>query len=166
MLKPILLCCVVGMLIAAANARAQPLSTRSGFHDIIPQNWKMVPPPHGSNEKRFISPRGDAWIVFKARPARRSVAAELALLRTVRAGDIAYEREGSTWIVVSGYDGNRIFYRKAMLACGGNSWHFLEFEYPAVEKRAFDDFVTRSSAALGAYSHSGCDRSKQAEAAQ
>jgi hypothetical protein len=32
---------------------------------------------------------------------------------------ITYERQGQTWIVASGYHGDRIFYRKAMLACGG-----------------------------------------------
>lgn len=126
----------------------------------------MVPPPHGSNEEGFISPRGDAWIVFKAKPARRPVAAQLALLRTVRGGDITYERAGRTWVVVSGYKGNRIFYRKAMLACGGDAWHYVEFEYPRAEKRTFDDFVTRSSTALSAYSHSGCRRSQRAEAAR
>jgi hypothetical protein len=52
--------------------------------------------------------------------------------------------------------GNRIFYRKAILACGGRAWHYLEFEYPAAQKRAFDEFVTHSSAALGAYARSGC----------
>jgi hypothetical protein len=124
----------------------------------------MVPPPHGSNEEGFISPRGDAWIVFKAKAARGPVAAQLAFLRTVRGGDITYEREGRTWIVVSGYKRNRIFYRKAMLACGGSAWHYLEFEYPAAGKRAFDNFVTRSSAALGAYAKSGCHSSERAEA--
>lgn len=94
--------------------------------------------------------------VFYAKPATRPLTAQLARLRTVRRGDITYEREGRTWIVVSGFFGNRIFYRKAMLACGGTAWHYVEFEYPARQKRAVDDFVTRSSRALGAYSGSGC----------
>src|ERR1051326_8895517 len=63
---------------------------------------------------------------------------------------------GLTWIVVSGFMGNRIFYRKAILVCGGRAWHYLEFEYPAAQKRAFDEFVAHSSAALGAYARSGC----------
>jgi 1-aminocyclopropane-1-carboxylate deaminase/D-cysteine desulfhydrase-like pyridoxal-dependent ACC family enzyme len=59
--------------------------------------------------------------------------------------------------VVSGYTAdNRIFYRKTMLACGGQKWHKLEFEYPASDKRAMDEFVTRASHALGAYSSAGC----------
>lgn len=43
-----------------------------------------------------------------------------------------------------------------MLACGGTAWHYLEFEYPAAQKRAFDEFVTRSSMVLGAYATAGC----------
>jgi len=67
-----------------------------------------------------------------------------------------HEREERTWIVVSGYIGDRIFYRKAMLACGGQVWHHLAFEYPAIQKRAFDLFVTRASYALQAYGQVGC----------
>jgi serine/threonine-protein kinase len=91
-----------------------------------------------------------------AEPAREPVPAHLDRLTRVTAGDITYQREGTTWIVVSGYKGSRIFYRKTMLPCGGRAWHYLEFEYPATQKRAFDRFVTRASAALGAYTKSGC----------
>jgi hypothetical protein len=58
---------------------------------------------------------------------------------------ITYQRQGAGWIVVSGYHGDRIFYRKAMLACSNHQWHQLTFEYPAPEKREFDVFVTRAS---------------------
>jgi hypothetical protein len=47
--------------------------------------------------------------------------------------------------------GDRIFYRKAMLACAGLVWHQLAFEYPTADKRAFDQLVTRASYALQAY---------------
>ena len=61
--------------------------------------------------------------------------------------------------MVSGYNGDRIFYRKAMLACGGRSWHHLAFEYPADQKRPFDQFVTRASYALKEYDQIGCPES-------
>lgn len=153
MLKSILFC--IAML-TAASALAEPVAARDDFRSIIPHDWRTVSPPGGMNAQAFVSPNGDAWIAFKAEPASRSVAAQLAVLRTVRGGDVTYEREGRTWIVVSGVTGQRIFYRKAMLACGGRAWHYLELEYPAAQKRAFDDLVTRSSKALGAYATSGC----------
>ena len=37
------------------------------------------------------------------------------------------------------------------LACQGRKWHNLEFEYPASDKPAMDEFVTRASYALRAY---------------
>ena len=54
--------------------------------------------------------------------------------------------------------GDRIFYRKAMLACAGLVWHQLAFEYPTADKRAFDQLVTRASYALQAYGQVGCHR--------
>ena len=153
MLKPIL--CSLALLMAAP-AYAEPAPARNDFNGIIPQDWSAVQPPQGVHARGFISPDGNSKIVLYAKPATQPVAAQLARLRSVRGGKITYERAGRTWIVVSGFMRNRIFYRKAILACGGRAWHYLEFEYPAAQKRAFDEFVTRSSAALGAYGRSGC----------
>ena len=153
-MRKLVLCCLAIVMGASAPTLAAPAG--DDFRSIIPQDWKAVPPPHDSNARGFISPDGNSKIVLYARPASRPAAAHLARLRSVRGGQVAYERQGRSWIVVSGFFGNRIFYRKAMLACGGTSWHYLEFEYPAAQKRAFDRFVTRSSAALGAYARIGC----------
>jgi hypothetical protein len=35
----------------------------------------------------------------------------------------------SDWLAVSGIKGNKIFYRKAVIACGGKVWHHIAFEY-------------------------------------
>lgn len=59
--------------------------------------------------------------------------------------------------MVSGFKDDRIFYRKAMLACGNTSWHPIAFEYPAAEKRAFDRLVTRTSRALEIHEYDGCN---------
>lgn len=153
-MRKLILYSVAVLLGASASTLAAP--ARDDLRSIIPHDWKAVPPPQGSNARGFVSPDGNSKIVLYARPATRSLAAQLARLRRVQGGDITYEREGRTWIVVSGFLGNRIFYRKAMLACGGTAWHYLEFEYPAAQKRAFDEFVTRSSMVLGAYATAGC----------
>jgi hypothetical protein len=150
----LILCCVA--MLMAASAHTAAAAARDDFRSIIPSDWKTVQPSRRSNEVSFISPDGDSKIVFYAKLATLPVGAMLRGLRTVHSGKITYERQGRTWIVVSGFFGNRIFYRKAMLACGGTVWHYMEFEYPAAQKRAFDQMVTRSSAALGAYARSGC----------
>ena len=76
----------------------------------------------------------------------------------VNPGDrVTYQQRGRGWSVVSGYTADdRIFYRKTMLACEGRKWHNLAFEYPASDKRAMDEFVTRASYALAAYNQAGC----------
>jgi hypothetical protein len=150
----LILCCVAMMM--AASAHTVPAAARDDFRSIIPSDWKRVLPSQGSNELKFISPDGDSKIVFYAKLAALPVAGMLRGLRTVHGGNITYERQGRTWIVVSGFFANRIFYRKAMLACDGTVWHYMEFEYPAAQKRVFDELVTRSSAALGVYARSGC----------
>jgi hypothetical protein len=152
---PRLIVCYVAMVMAA-SAHTVAVAARDDFRSIIPSDWKEVSPSQGSNGRMFISPHGDSKIVFYAKLAALPITAQLKGLRTVHGGKITYERQGRTWIVVSGFFGNRIFYRKAMLACSGSAWHYMEFEYPAAHKRAFDELVTRSSAALGAYAKSGC----------
>jgi hypothetical protein len=138
-----------------AQAREQP-GPDEDFRSIVPDGWRLLPPAQGTNERRFVSPSGDAWLSLYADPARgQSVERHLQQVFQ-NADQVTYERRGMSWIVVSGYDGNRIFYRKAMLACHGRQWHHLAFEYPAAQKRAFDSFVTRASFALQAYQSVGC----------
>jgi hypothetical protein len=95
---------------------------------------------------------------FFAVPANREAAvnANAEQLASPPAERVTYERQGSDWVVSSGYRGDRIFYRRAMLACNGTKWRHIEFAYPASEKRHFDNFVTRTSFALRAYQDVGC----------
>lgn len=155
-MRKLILCLIAMLMTGSAPIAAAP--ARNDLRNIIPRDWRAVVPTQGTHARAFVSPDGNSKIVLYAKPARLPVPAQLARLRRVRSGAITYEREGRTWIVVSGFFGNRIFYRKAMLACGGAAWHYLELEYPAAQKRAFDAFVTRSSAALGAYASIGCSR--------
>lgn len=153
MLKSLLLVVGVFGIAAAANAN-QP--SGSLYLSIVPPNWRLLPADEQTHERRFVSPSGDAWLSLYARPPTESIEDHLAAVRRREHERITYERLARTWIVVSGYKGDWIFYRKAMLACGGQSWHHLEFEYPANQKLAFDEFVTRASYALNEYNQTGC----------
>ena len=141
---------VAGTYVAStANAREADVPFRS----IVPSSWSLAPPELQSYGRRFVSPSGDAWLWFFAVPANREATDRLAPGPPER---VTYEARGGDWLVSSGYRGNRIFYRRAMLACNGTKWRHIEFEYPAWEKRLFDDFVTRTSYALRAYQDVGC----------
>lgn len=145
---------VMALLLTGSIAGAKPPS--SDYLSIVPRDWTLLPDNPETHERRFVSPSGDAWLALYARPPTRDIEAHLEGVRNRENERITYERRGRAWIVVSGYKGDRIFYRKAMLACGGRSWHHLAFEYPAEQKRAFDQFVTRASYALEIYNQVGC----------
>jgi hypothetical protein len=152
-----LLCAVLVVLAVCAQAKTPEKAL--DYHSIVPADWTLLPEDPTSHQRRFISPSGDAWLALYAEPAdREPIQAHIAQVRQHENERITYEREEQTWIVVSGYIGGRIFYRKAMLACGGRVWHHLAFEYPAIQKRAFDLFVTRASYALQAYGQVGCQQ--------
>lgn len=120
------------------------------FRGIVPNNWTLLPRAPDSLGRRFVSPSRDAWLWYFAVPVRAQVSPPAAR------GQVTYEARGGDWVVTSGYRGNRIFYRRAMLACNNTKWRHIEFEYPASEKHLFDSFVTRTSFALRAYKELGC----------
>jgi hypothetical protein len=62
-----------------------------------------------------------------------------------------------TWIAASGFNGDRLFYRKAALACGGDRWHHIAFEYPANAKRSMQDVIRRAVEMLDSSQNTGCD---------
>ena len=120
------------------------------FRATVPNSWTLLPRAPDSLGRRFISPSGDAWLWYFAVPVQAQGGPPTAR------GQATYEARGGDWTVTSGYRGDRIFYRRAMLACHSTKWRQIEFEYPASEKRLFDNFVTRTSYALRAYKELGC----------
>jgi hypothetical protein len=146
----------IALLGAASAVGAKQPVGGPDYLAIVPPDWRLLSEDTINHERRFVSPSGDAWLSLYARPPDESIEAHLERVRHQGHERITYERRGGAWIVVSGYNGDRIFYRKAMLACGGQSWHHLAFEYPADQKQAFDRFVTRASYALASYDRTGC----------
>jgi hypothetical protein len=106
---------------------------------------------------RFISPDRSAWLSVSKAPVVGSVRGHLRAVRASASGDVTYIRGGQSWIVISGFnDEGRIFYKKEMLACGGTAWYEIAFEYPAAQKRAFDNLVTRISRLLSLHKRDDC----------
>jgi len=120
------------------------------FQAIVPNSWTLLPRAPDSLGRRFISPSGDAWLWYFAVPVQSQGRPPTAR------GELTYQARGGDWTVTSGYRGDRIYYRRAMLACHNTKWRQIEFEYPASEKRLFDTFVTRTSYALREYKELGC----------
>jgi hypothetical protein len=57
---------------------------------------------------------------------------------------------------VSGLKGDRVYYRKAALACGGTIWRHIAFEYPAQQKPLLDRVVERATQAFDRLADEAC----------
>jgi hypothetical protein len=156
--------CLVGLVAAftltAADARRlEPRSTdpqRQGIAAVVPPDWIVQPPDPNWHGKRLTSPDGGASLAVSEELAGKDVGAYMRSFAERDGERVTYLRRGQSWIVVSGFRDNRIFYRKAMLACADRSWHHIAFDYPAAEKRAYDRFVTLASRALATHRNEGC----------
>jgi serine/threonine-protein kinase len=128
---------------------------------LIPPDWQLAPQEQNWQGRRFISPEGDAWLALYSSPAdAQALDAHLKQVTFVEGEDITYLRRDRDWLVVSGFKGakeERIFYRKVVLACGGNTWRHIAFEYPAEAKRAFDRLVTRVAIAMDRAAKADCN---------
>jgi hypothetical protein len=145
----------VFILFAIAPAAAQP---RGGdpLLSVVPRTWKLQPPDPNWHGRRYVSPQGDAWLVLFESPARGDPITHMNATTFLQGERITYQKRGRRWVAVSGYRGDRIFYRKAILACRNRVWHHIAFEYPGSDKRAFDAFVTHVSRGMNAYQNVGC----------
>jgi hypothetical protein len=110
---------------------------------LVPQGWTQEFADRETKTRRFISPDGRASLTTRQANARRiAMNSQMDEIASHPGEEITYQRRGSSWIAVSGYRGDQIFYRKSNLACGGRSWHHVELLYPREQKRQMDHTVT------------------------
>jgi hypothetical protein len=125
---------------------------------LVPADWREEAAEPALKGQRFVSPDGSAWFLAYTLPAAEEGIA--GHMKAVAFGDgeqVTYLRGERTWIAVSGFKQGRIFYRAAVLACGGDRWHHVAFEYPASAKAEMRDFVDRAAATVRGSDNSWCD---------
>jgi hypothetical protein len=126
--------------------------------DMVPPNWHLQTPDPNWKGKRFVSPDGTSWLAVYASPtAAEPIGTHMQSVAFVEGESLTYLRGERDWIVVSGMKSDRIFYRKAVIACGGKVWHHIAFEYPAERKRAMDAFVIRAAIIIDHAENDGCE---------
>jgi hypothetical protein len=114
---------------------------------IVPPGWTTERVPGDRMVIRYVSPDGRAVLTLRDMASDRE---GLGFLH--RSGEsVTYRQRGRSWVVVSGYRGEQIYYRRANLACGGGRWHVIELNYPGADKRAMDATVTYISHHLDRY---------------
>jgi hypothetical protein len=135
-----------------------PASSSDSTGGVIPSDWQKQSSVAASNGGRFVSPDGSASFDFYTTAAADQPITEHMKSFAFGDGDEITSLAGErTWIAVSGFNGDRLFYRKAALACGGDRWHQIAFEYPATAKRSMQDFIRRAVEMLDTSQNAGCD---------
>lgn len=144
------------------DPRANALGLRQAppaVASLVPSDWQSEPPNPNWNGKRFLSPDGTSWLAVYSASAQDEPAADhMRSIIFAKDETITYLRGERTWVAVSGFKDSRIFYRKAILACAGQAWHHIAFEYPAELKTKMDAFVVAAAQALP-NTQSNCEQS-------
>jgi len=132
-----------------------PASSHDDTEDVIPPDWKKQPLDNGG---RFLSPDGSASFAFYTTAGHdEPIAGHMKSFAFGDGEEITSLTGERTWISASGFKGDRLFYRQAALACGGDRWHHIAFEFPANAKRSMQDFIKRAVEKLNSGQNEGCD---------
>ena len=146
---------VLAFVLAAAPALAQQrwrtyFNERFGTTAQVPADWRPGPEPENGDGLAFTSPDGEASItVYGGLHILGSVKEGMDVIAERNHGEaVTYEHRDRRAIVVSGTKGDRIFYRRSILACRDTIWHTVVLEYPEARKSAFDAIVARAAGSL------------------
>ncbi|WP_374547790.1 hypothetical protein [Rhodoblastus sp.] len=138
-------------LASGAKAEEWPRyhNERFGATADYPAGWTTEPAPENNDGRRFVSPDGRASLTISGIFATDSRNAELDEKATPMPGEtVTYRAARDNWIVLSGTRNGRIFYRKAILSCGGEVWNDLDIDYPVEEKTEYDALAAHIAASL------------------
>ncbi|HEX2257314.1 MAG TPA: hypothetical protein VHG92_11555 [Afifellaceae bacterium] len=100
------------------------------------------PPPENGDGRRFVAP--DATLeVYAWHNAENETAASLKrrLVGSDGYTDVTYSPTGRSWLVLSGYRGDNIFYEKYFFRSG--TVHGFGIEFPAQEKPFYAPIIER-----------------------
>ncbi|WP_181707347.1 hypothetical protein [Chthonobacter rhizosphaerae] len=151
-----LLVALFALVTAAAPALAEDWQTytnpKFGTTITYPADI-FTPEPESANGdgRRFVSADGRAEItVYGGYNVDRLSLKDLLAAANDDAAPhrVTYQTNGPRWFVMSGFEGDRIFYRKLMLTRSLEVAHTVEIIYPASEKSTYDRVTTRVSKSL------------------
>lgn len=126
--------------------------------DFEPPGWTLQQPDPKWTGKRYVSPDGRAWFAaYSTEVTQEPVPAHMRTIAFVDGETPTFIRGESDRIAVAGTKGDRMFYRKAVIACGGRTWHHIAFEYPIDMSRYVEPMLRQASVAVDAGENDGCD---------
>jgi len=122
----------------------------------VPRDWQLQPPDPNWQGRRYLAPDGSAWLALYSSNAANDAAARFKAVAFADGEEVTYLRGQRDRLTVSGLKGDRIFYRKVALACGGTQWRHIALEYPAQAKTRFDRYVENISRGFERIADDGC----------
>jgi hypothetical protein len=139
-----------GLTLFVYSARADDWriyhNDRYGTTIDYPASFKPQPPPDANDGRSFKSADGAEFKVFASYNA---LDFDLAQYRdfTVKHLDagavVTYQADGNDWFVISGAEGDRVFYQRHLLSHGEQMTEGLVITYPASLKQTYDPIVAR-----------------------
>ena len=121
-----------------ARSHWRPLSRPAGSYS----------PPSRVGRASVSHRRMEAWFaIYKAR-ADVPVSEHMKSIVFSDGETVTYVQGERSWIAAAGFKGSRMFYRKALLSCGGRVWHNVAFEYPIEMKDRMDRFIALAAEGL------------------
>jgi len=122
-----------------------------------PPDWQLQPVDPQHTGRRYRSPDGAASLVFYASPASGESASEhLKSIAFVDGEDVLRVAGTQGELVVTGTKHERMFVRKARLACGGHDWHHVVVEFPISAQREYARVAEQALSALDRADDDGC----------
>lgn len=138
----------------AAFGQKKPIYTsyqnpRFEFSVLYPSNLLTMQPPSANGDGRiFLSADGETEM--------RAYGQHNALFKTLEdvykeeysteGREITYKTIAKTWFVVSGYEGDKVFYQKQILR--NDVFLILTIEYPKSRKKVFDPITAKIAASF------------------
>jgi hypothetical protein len=140
-----------------ADPRAPQIRGRVTAADLIPSGWQLQPADPSWKGRRYLSPDGSASLALYASASdQEPIQKHMQTVAFAEGEEITSLRGERNWIAVSGLKDGRMFYRKAVLACGGTMWRHIAWQYPAAARSMVDPQVARAARALDAVAEEDC----------
>src|SRR5215218_1167183 len=127
-----------------------------GAASLVPRDWQLQPADPNWQGRRYLAPEGNAWLALYSANAANDAAARFKAVAFADGEEVTYLRGERDRLTVSGLKGDRIFYRKVMLACDGSQWRHIALEYPADAKEKFERTVENISRGFERIADDGC----------
>lgn len=152
---------IVGMFILAILAAASPASAewrsyrndRYGVRIDYPAHL-FIPgeEPANGDGLAFETPDGSAgFVIFASRNVEGGSLTEIRdyVLSTADYSRLTYSPRGNSWFVLSGFDGDDIYYEKYAISCGGRVVNAFSIRFPTVEKPTYAPVIERMEDSFG-----------------